>query len=140
MLKHKLLIALAAGVAFAGATQASDETIRKAMLGVAIAPAAAHASAMDNVIDIQGGVQIVSVTGGSPAERAGVQAGDVVLKMNGEPVASMRDLLAHVSRSTLGDSFRLIVMRGGQERVVDGIFDAWEPRCHRKRRMDNSTE
>ncbi|MBQ6119782.1 MAG: trypsin-like peptidase domain-containing protein [Clostridia bacterium] len=58
---------------------------------------------------------IYSVTEGSPAAQAGLQANDIVTKANGEKIASADDLTALVKRLSVGDKLQLTVTRGGQE-------------------------
>ena len=41
---------------------------------------------------VQAGVLVESVTSRSPAERAGLKAGDIVTKVNGIPVANSREI------------------------------------------------
>jgi serine protease Do len=48
---------------------------------------------------VDDGVLVSSVTSGSPAEKAGLQAGDIILKVDGTAVGSTRDLVRRVGRS-----------------------------------------
>ncbi len=61
-----------------------------------------------------GGVLVRKVLRGSPAERAGLRAGDVVLQVDGKAVGSPRDMVRAVARRRPGDTVRLRVLRGGQ--------------------------
>src|SRR2546421_12546733 len=45
------------------------------------------------------GLRIVGVSPGSPAERAGIQTGNVVTSLNGSQVASLQDLLKALENS-----------------------------------------
>jgi S1-C subfamily serine protease len=57
------------------------------------------------------GLLVSSVAGDSPAARAGLQVGDVIVKVGGEPVAdlqALRDVLQ------VGAQVRVLVSRGGQ--------------------------
>jgi len=47
---------------------------------------------------VDDGVLISSVNAGSPAEKAGLRAGDVIVKVDGEPVRQSRDVVRHVAR------------------------------------------
>ena len=53
------------------------------------------------------GLQIIQVAVGSAAHRAGLEAGDILLEANGEPIRSQEDLLRVISRS--GGSLRLTI-------------------------------
>jgi serine protease Do len=66
-----------------------------------------------------GGVVISTVIQGSPAERAGLRMGDVIVSFNGRPVAAKEDLdvLAFtrmVRESPLGEPLPLALIRGGE--------------------------
>ena len=58
---------------------------------------------------------VYSVTEGSPAEKAGLKANDIITKANGEKIASADDLTALVKQLSVGDELKLTVTRGGQE-------------------------
>ncbi len=64
------------------------------------------------------GVGIESVVDGSPAQAAGLQKGDVILKLNGEAVTSTRKLSRLVSEIAPDHQARLTISSGGSEREV----------------------
>jgi serine protease Do len=66
---------------------------------------------------VKSAVLVVGVTDGSPAAAAGVLVGDVLLAVNGEPVASPEALLDILYHAEIGTAAALRVMRGGA--VVD---------------------
>lgn len=72
------------------------------------------------VTDENGGtyVEIQSVVEGSGAEKAGLQAGDIVVAADGEAVAVIDDLLSVRRNHSVGDTTVLTVRRGEQ------VFDA----------------
>ncbi len=53
------------------------------------------------------------VHGDSPAERAGLQVGDTIISMEGEPVGDWTDMVAKIRKSE-GELIRLRVLRGGE--------------------------
>ena len=71
---------------------------------------------------------------GSAADRAGLKAGDVVLKFNGKPVAGAGELAAMVGQSRPGDRAELEVWRRGTPLSLSATLgeapraDAREPR------------
>lgn len=64
------------------------------------------------------GVGVESVVDGSPAQAAGLQKSDVILKLNGEEVTSARKLTRLVSEIAPDHQARLTVLRNGAEREV----------------------
>jgi serine protease Do len=67
------------------------------------------------------GVMVVGVVAGSPAERAGLQAGDLIVAVNGESVTFLEDesLEARIAQYNPGDRVELQIMRRGQERTIE---------------------
>lgn len=63
--------------------------------------------------DGSGGLQVTDVHPGGPAERAGIQVGDLIEAIDGHPVATLADLLGDVDRHQPGDSVQLTVLRNG---------------------------
>jgi serine protease Do len=54
----------------------------------------------------------------SPGEKAGLQRGDVIREVDGDPVTDSRELRLKISGTTPGESVKLAVLRDGQERVL----------------------
>ncbi len=65
------------------------------------------------------GAVIGDVSPGAPAQRAGLQAGDVILGFNGQPVRDNSDLTRRVAGTNAGDLMRLEVWRAGGTRTVE---------------------
>ncbi|OYY94754.1 MAG: protease Do [Hydrogenophilales bacterium 28-61-23] len=64
------------------------------------------------------GALIADVEAGSPAEKAGVQVSDIVLKFDGKPVNSSIDLPRLVGATTPGARATLTIWRKGEEREL----------------------
>jgi S1-C subfamily serine protease len=62
-------------------------------------------------VSVEGGVGVVAVLPGSPAERAGLRQRDVILQVNGVPVESRGEFYRVVWKGRVGDPFELIVRR-----------------------------
>jgi Do/DeqQ family serine protease len=62
------------------------------------------------------GVLIKEVVPGSPAARAGIRTGDVILTVNGREVDDPEALRFRVATLAVGDSARLTLWRGGTQR------------------------
>ena len=67
----------------------------------------------------QKGAVVAQVIAGTPAEEAGIQPGDVVVGMNGEPVAGSSDLRNKVGMLRVGDAVNLTVVREGETMAID---------------------
>lgn len=65
------------------------------------------------------GAQVTDVVPGGPAEKAGLQSGDVVLGVNGVPVKSNTEMTREVAKAQAGDVIHLDVFRDGKERTID---------------------
>lgn len=62
----------------------------------------------------QRGVLVAGVMTNSPAAKAGLRLGDVILRLNGEPVTTADQLQQIVERSTVGGAIPVEVRRNGQ--------------------------
>ena len=60
------------------------------------------------------GAFIQSVAEGLPAARAGIQAGDVIVEVNGQPIAGATDLRLEVGESSPGESIAIRLRREGE--------------------------
>jgi membrane-associated protease RseP (regulator of RpoE activity) len=65
------------------------------------------------------GVAVAKVVEGSPAAAAGLQDGDVIVKINGEDITSGRKLTRLVSEISPDHTAQLTVVRGGSEREIN---------------------
>ena len=83
-----------------------DGTVEHAWLGVSIEEA-------------DEGVAIAGVVAGSPAARAGLEEGDVVVEVEGGAINSPDDLTSLVSGKRPGDRVEVRVRRDGGERTID---------------------
>lgn len=72
--------------------------------------------------DVKGGIVVQSVADGSGAAKAGIEAYDVIVEMDGEAVNSVMELRQHLyNESEIGDALKVKVYRDGkiQEFVVE---------------------
>jgi serine protease Do len=64
------------------------------------------------------GALVSMVEKGSPADKAGLQSGDVILRVDGQPIVSSGDLPAVIGRASPGDSVKLGIWRQGAAREL----------------------
>lgn len=61
-----------------------------------------------------GGATVVKVTSGSPAEKAGIQVGDIITKIDGQRISSTEELINYLSRKNAGDTVEVVVIRDAE--------------------------
>jgi serine protease Do len=69
------------------------------------------------------GVLVVAVQPGSPAGKAGLQRGDIITAVDGQPLTDETALPKYVQKHKAGDTIQLTVVRNGQDRTVAVILD-----------------
>jgi S1-C subfamily serine protease len=70
----------------------------------------------------EGRLLVESVAPGSPASIAGIAKGDELLALDGQPVKEPVDVLFRVGGKRQGDTARVTVRRGGEEKILDLTF------------------
>jgi S1-C subfamily serine protease len=70
---------------------------------------------------LERGVRVASVMANSPAQRAGLRQGDVVVAANGQPVVEPSELVAAVERAGVGGRLSLSINRQGQLLSLDVV-------------------
>jgi putative serine protease PepD len=89
----------------------ANGTAQHAFLGVELASGTDTGSST-------GGAKLSQVTAGGPGARAGLQANDVVTKLDGQLLETSDDLAAAVRTHKPGDQVTLTVLRGGKTTTV----------------------
>ena len=74
--------------------------------------------------DVTQGVFVCSVEPGSAAEKAGLQMGDVITKIDDKTITSYEDLVAAKKSYSAGDTATFTIYREGQTQTVELTFDA----------------
>jgi serine protease Do len=88
---------------------------QRGYLGVVIHPLDPDFAKEKNIGTING-VYVDSLSQGSAAAAAGVKAGDVITKVNGQGISTSSDLLTIVGSHRPGDRLTLTLLRDGSER------------------------
>jgi putative serine protease PepD len=63
------------------------------------------------------GAEVGSVSSGGPAEAAGIQAGDVILQIDGKAIVSSEDVAMAINGDQVGQQITVRVRRNGQEQT-----------------------
>jgi C-terminal processing protease CtpA/Prc len=87
-------------------------------LGVHVEEVTRENAGRYNVAGEPRGVGVREVVKGSPAERAGLRAGDVIVRFDGEAVTSVRKLSRLIEESGPEHAARLTILRAGAEQEV----------------------
>ena len=72
--------------------------------------------------EIPMGIMIYEVADNSPAERAGLRAGDIIYKVNDTLIQSFDDLSEIIDDSKVGDTLRVLADRDGKKVSVDVVL------------------
>jgi serine protease Do len=68
------------------------------------------------------GALVAQVFAGSPAEKAGIISGDILLEFNGKKVKGGEDITRLVGMTEPGGSFKITLLRNGKEKTVEGVI------------------
>jgi S1-C subfamily serine protease len=91
----------------------SDGRVRRAYLGVAGGPRPLPARSRRE-LGQDTGVEIIEVTPGSPAERAGLRAEDLIVELGGRPVHGVDDIQRLMVGELIGSELEVVLLRGGE--------------------------
>ena len=90
----------------------SGRAIKKAYLGIVANSVAIPREIADQIgLDQDSGVMIFSVEAGSPARKAGLTMGDVIVQFNGKPVTTFHDLPRLLAEDVVGKKTQLTIIR-----------------------------
>ena len=122
------VIAGAQGICFAVASNTADFVVselirhgqvRRAYIGVsAQTTPVPRRFALAAGINNSTGATVATLEPGSPAARAGLELGDVVVALDGAPVKAVDDLIRHLTAERIGREVAVTVLRQGSVRSV----------------------
>lgn len=73
---------------------------------------------LDKNIDTNHGIYVATVTQGTPAQKAGLQVGDIILSVDGFEINKMIELRAYLYEKEPGDKIELNVLRRNSENNI----------------------
>jgi S1-C subfamily serine protease len=86
--------------------------VERGWLGVALQPVAIP-DAWRDTAESKSGLMVMSTVAAGPAAGAGLQAGDILLKLGGEPATHVRHLAAQLGTDSVGREIEISVLRAG---------------------------
>ncbi len=112
--------------------------VTRGWLGVLVQPLTAEiAQALE--LDTRTGALVSQITPGSPAEAAGLQRGDLVVRYGDQAVDDYRDLARAVSATPVGEEVDVEVIRNGEHETVKvTIGELEEPQLAARQPMHRS--
>jgi S1-C subfamily serine protease len=94
----------------------SDGRVRRAYVGIAGGPRPLPPHARVR-LGRRSGVEVVEVASGSPAERAGLRAEDLIVELGGQPIERVDDVQRLMNYDAIGRTLQARVLRG--DRFLD---------------------
>lgn len=91
--------------------------VEHAYLGINPAPVTEELSRSFD-LGVDRGVLVQGLPAGTPAAQAGVRQGDVIVALDGEPIATVEDLYAALRDYAPGDTARVTLVRDGDRSTV----------------------
>ena len=92
--------------------------VSRGYLGVDIGPLSDEIAKMADLPN-NDGVLIRSVRSNTAAEKAGVEPGDIVLKVNGKKVRTPAELSSLIGAKDPGDEVKMLINRDGKEKTIN---------------------
>jgi len=92
-------------------------SVQRAFLGVAVQPVTASLASQLGISRQQGAL-VNHVRPESPADRAGLVPGDVILEFDGQPVRNPADLQRVVERAAVTSTHSVVIIRDGREQTL----------------------
>ncbi len=65
------------------------------------------------------GILVEEVTEGSPADKAGLKRGDLVLNFAGRPIGTVEELIGLIGKSTIGKPLPMQIIAGGRPGILE---------------------
>jgi len=97
--------------------------IERAFLGIRYSPLSPRA-AVALGLPAAAGIQVSAIDPGTPAERAGLRAGDIVTKFNDQQIDEEHPLQVLLVKTRAGDKARLTIIRGTETLTVEVTLGA----------------
>jgi len=70
------------------------------------------------------GALVAEVGKGTPAEKAGIRPGDIIIEYNGQPINKSTDLPPLVGITAPGEKVKIVLLRNGKRKTVTAVITA----------------
>ena len=74
-------------------------------------------------LSVNAGALITSVSSASPADKAGLRAGDVITELDAEDISTAADLTTAISSHQIGDQVEIVYYHGTVKRVANATLE-----------------
>jgi len=74
-------------------------------------------------LSVSAGAFITSVSSGSPADKVGLRAGDVITKMDGENISTAEDFISVLGSHKIGDQIEIVYYRGNAQKAATATLE-----------------
>ena len=92
----------------------STGTVQRGFLGLAVQPVQLPDPLAEQLkLTGRGGLVVVNLESGGPADRAGLLLGDIIIALESEPISDPTDLLAALGHERVGKPVSIRIIRGG---------------------------
>ena len=97
--------------------------VKRGKLGVVIQPLTPQ---LAKYFNLNYGVIITQVMKDSPAEKAGLKAGDIIIAVNGNKVEDPNDLQKYIMRKLPGTKVIITVLRDKEKKDIEVVLGSWD--------------
>ena len=73
-------------------------------------------------LGVTSGALVQSITKGSPADRAGIKTGDVIVKIGSTDIATVADVFTAIRSRKVGDTIEVVVVRGKAKTTLSVVL------------------
>jgi len=74
-------------------------------------------------LSVDTGSLITSVNSNSPASKAGLETGDIIIKMDGEDISTVEDLVSAIKSHQIGDQVEIVYYRGSVQKLTNATLE-----------------
>ena len=101
------------------------KTVRRSWLGAEAQPVNEDLARYFGVKSNEGGL-IAKVRQGSPADQAGMKAGDIVTSINGKPIKKFPDFSIFIRKIEVGEMANIEVIRQGKKKILHPVLQEYQ--------------